>query len=197
MKKRKKQSALTLIEIIIALTIMGMILSLLWQALFGIQKKGLWQQKKAAVCLEKMVFYTKISDLFLKLSKEPPSLHTLSTADGQSLVIHASHPIEKEQDFSGYLTSTLSLKGGHITLTTQARSGHGSISDHFFTYVDEVTFVFFDEETRQWTREWKEEKKKIPTMMRIIYRQGKDVEELTFFPKGDVEPIVYPKRKSS
>jgi hypothetical protein len=191
----KKKHPLTLIEVIIALSLMGLVLTFLWQALFGVQKMLLKEEKAGVMCIDKALFYTKLSQLFLNLSKDPSSLYTANDEGRYCLVIHAMHPVEVQKEFSGMLKSWLFEDSGHIALSTLASSEKEKMTDLFFSYVESLSFSFYDEKAPSWVSEWPKEKKKIPTMIRINYTADKEEEELIFHPQHDIEPIIFPKNK--
>lgn len=196
MRKRKARS-LTLIEVVIALTLIGMILSLLWQAIFGLQRRSITEQKKSTSSVEKALFYTRLSQLFNCLDKDSAPLYTEKNSHSALpvFVVSAHHPIDTERAFSGLLKSSLTLEEGHITLTSYAKQGEETLKEHFFSHVKSLSISFFDPSLAQWKESWEKTSKNTPAIVRITYQRENKEEELFFFPSGEAAPILYPEDK--
>ncbi|MCX6987413.1 MAG: hypothetical protein NT065_04575 [Chlamydiae bacterium] len=188
---KKRSYRLTLIEVVIALALTGLIISYLWQSFFNSQK----QQASIGIIkegtLKKIYFQEKMSQLFISLNPEAPLFTPDSNkTEGIVLVLNALHPIDLDPDFSGAHKCVIKLLEDKKLCLIHLGENKKIRSEILFNDVNHIEIFFFHAEEKTWTNTWDKTDKTIPCMIKFII-SSKDREEYIFFPSQHIKPITY------
>ncbi len=110
-----RKRSLTLLEIIIAFTLLGFLLTALLPIYFQTKKQQILFEKGKEEILQRLRFYFRIKHLFenssIKVNKEG---HLVFTYD---------NPLDPDENFRTKVTSTLKWNGQQIVLNTTSENG--------------------------------------------------------------------------
>lgn len=195
MKKRKH--SLTLIEVVIALALTGLILSYLWQSFFNAQKQqtllGYWKEET----LKKLYFQEKMSSYFTSLENKGP-VFTVDAKEAPEILLglHTFHPIDPDPDFSGSYPCLLHLSEDKKLFLIHLGKNKKTKEELLLSDVHHLEILFFDPDARIWKRTWDQKEATIPCMIKFIV-ETKIKEEYVFFPSQYIQPISYPTKTAS
>ena len=188
---KKRSYSLTLIELVIALALTGLIMSYLWQSFFNGQKQqaSIGIMKEAA--LKKIYFQEKMSQLFISLNPETP-LFTPdpNKSEGIVLALNAIHPIDLDPDFSGAYQSVIKLLEDKKLCLIHLGKNKKIRSEVLFNEVNHIDILFFHPDEQIWTTIWDKTDETIPCMIKLII-SSEQKEEYIFFPSQHIKPITY------
>jgi len=194
--RKKHKFSLTLIEVMIALVLTGILMSFLWQAYFGLQKQLYKIEEKKAKSLEAIVFQQRVSKLISSVTKEDPLLYTLENRhQPKILIFKAEMPVDPDPDFSGSLLCGLYLSENNELSLTYWASEDKVRSEVLMEKVTAFDTYFYDEKNKTWEPIWPEHSKSMPVMIKCKITKGSTPEEYYFFPSQHLGPIIYPKPK--
>lgn len=201
MDRRRKTYSLTLLEVLIALGLAGVLLSGLLTFYIQISKKHIEikELKKTVMPIELM--RQRFCHLFAHAQTEqgdtPRFFHTLSHPDalGPALFFSYDYGIDPNPHFCGNLKGMLYLNARHeLCLTTW--SGEEARQEMFLEQIDYIEFNFFDAKKKEWKHTW-EKKNPLPPFFTLSWAtKSTPKHPLTcafFFPNADAK-ITYEKR---
>ncbi len=198
MDTRRKKNNLTLLEVLIALVLAGLILSGVLTFYFQISKKQIEikELKKTVMPIELM--RQRLSHLFAQAHIEqgdtPRFFYTLSHPDATSPALFFSYDygIDPDSHFCGKLKGMLYHNAqDQLCLVTWGEKG--SRQEVFLEQVEEISFNFFDVKKKQWRHTWGKKDPLPPffTMTWAFKSAPKDKLTSTFFfPNADAK-ITY------
>lgn len=201
MDVRKKTYSLTLLEVLIALVLAGLILGGLLSFFSQISKQQIQikELKKTAMPIELM--RQRLIHLFGQI-EQTDSLqffYTLPHPDavGPALFFSYQHNIDPDPDFCGNLKAMLYLNTNkQLCLATFAEKS--SRQEVLLDQIADCTFQFFDTKTKQWKGSW-QKKDRLPPFFTMTWASHQTPKHpLTqpfFFPNTDAL-ITYERRHS-
>lgn len=185
---RKKRS-LTLLEVIVAMLLLGFLLT----GLFNCFRQGL-QKNIAAKGLKQKVlqlelFQQKIKHLFLN-QKEVWIENHPDAKDRVLLLIH-DQKVDSEPQMCGSVQSMIYLTNRkELCLATWSATGMGRV-EILLDKVDSFNCLLFDPKKADWVEDWPKKKEEIPRMTSIVLKwDGKEL-RFVFFLNDDDEKITY------
>ena len=197
---RKHKYSLTLLEVVIALSLTGILLTFLWQAYFSSQKQLALMQSKKAVSLQKVLFQEKLSYLTSSLVKEGAS-HLVYTApckvsSSPMLVFQSLLPIDLDPDFSGPTLSGLYLTDTNLCLVHWANEDKMR-NEVLLKEVSSCEFLFFDAKQKAWNKEWSQKNQNAPEMIKIQITPKQSKRELSFLSDAASRTDPLPEEKKA
>ena len=187
---------MTLIEVMIALVLTGILMSFLWQAYFGLQKQLYKIEAKKAESLASVAFQERVSKLISSVSKQDHLLYTVENKhEPKILIFKAEMPVDPDPDFSGSLLCGLYLSENSELCITEWASENKARSEVLMEKVTGFDTYFYDENKKTWQPSWPENSKSMPVMIKCKIMRGSAIREYYFFPSQHLGPIIYPKPK--
>jgi hypothetical protein len=190
---KKKRRSLTLIEVVIALAITGMLISFLWQSYFNCQKQLIVLEANKKSYMEKIFFHETISDLIKRLrpNKRYSAVHTPNTDNSlnKTLIFYSDAHIDVDPDFTGPCYFGLIHMEKKLLLTHWG-SRNKKRTSVLMDGVDTVDFLFYNTSSKSWINYWDKKSISVPTMIKIKV-SNLAATEFLFFPQLDVQPIKY------
>lgn len=197
---RKRNYSLTLLEVIVALSLTGILLAFLWQSYFNSQKQLMTTQRKKTESLQKMLFQEKVSNLIAALVKEDSEklLYTVPSkiSSYPMLVFKTFLPVDLDPDFSGPVLSALYLTDAKDLCLVNWASNNKMRSEVLLKEISSCRFLFFDAKKKQWEENWPQKNEGFPEMIKLLITQKEKSETYLFFPTQHLGPIIYPKKKT-
>jgi len=197
---RKRKYSLTLLEVIVALSLTGLLLAFLWQAYFSSQKQLASTQMKKMESLQKLLFQEKVSGLITGLVKKDSEKILYTTPSKISsypmLVLNTCLPVDLDPDFSGPVLSALYLTDGNDLCLVNWADETKMRNEVLLKNVTACQFLFFDAKKKEWKDSWPQKEGRMPEMIKILISQKGVSDSYLFFPSQYLGPIIYPKKKS-
>ena len=197
MKKRK--SALTLLEVMIALSLTGMLLFILF-GLFKnmfIQSKGIQTTKEGV--LYRSFTQQRLSQALAKVKEDEAEKKPILYQEGyegcpSALFIHYDNGVDSSHAFSHEVQEVFYLNNKGCFCSDLIGANQTSRKDVFLQNVQSITWQFFNYETLQWQESWPKELNALPTMIKlsILEKSETNPHEFAFF-LFTTAPIVYSK----
>lgn len=190
---KKKRRSLTLIEVVIALAVTGILISFLWQSYFNCQKQLITLEAHKKSYMDKIFFHETISDLIIRLTpnKRCSPVHTPNTdsTHPKTLILYSDAHIDVDPDFTGPCYFGLIHMEKKLMLTHWGSSDKKRTSV-LLDDVEDVDFLFYNTLSKSWVKHWDKKSISVPMMIKIkIGNLGAN--EFIFFPQLDIEPIKY------
>jgi hypothetical protein len=192
--RRKKKGALTLLEVIIAISITGFLLSALW-GLYRNWHISHQKIQKSETRLYRIVFLKQRLQNICNSVAFPDGKNCVftSTEGGAPFVCFSYKPeIDIDPIFHQTLRSLLYFdsKAKTLCLCTFADEEHKRME----VLLDQVTCFdvsFFDRQTLCWTPSWSQDMEHLPLWMKILVETKEEKETLIFRLHHLEEPILY------
>ncbi len=195
MKKRKQP--LTLLEIVIALFLTGIILTTLLVFFKDYSLTNIKLKTVKEHVLARQTCYLRLNNLFssMQTPKNGTSgfyTDTYNESAKEALFFTFNNGADLDPDFCNTLKGVLYLtKGGALHLIIQGEGGK-TRKEVLFQNLSQFTLQFFDEEEKNWSPSWPRSKEKPPLMLKIELPEKKEKEPLVFsFFLPGVHPIIY------
>jgi hypothetical protein len=211
---KKRKSFFTLLELSVAFSLISIIVFFLLVGLknFFFMEKKIERAKEDM--MQNMHLQIRCNHLFSQLlpssflTRGTPALYTsLFPKETQNCLICAfDNGLDPDPKFSGPVLGRIFLnKNKELHLILWPLEKDGSIptiyrEEKLLTNVEKISFEFFTQEKKgtslcwRWVSKWPEEKKELPSMIRLCYqRQGKKI-PFAFFPPF-APPISYDKER--
>lgn len=188
-----RRYSFTLLEVMIALVLMGVLLS----ALLGIYRHIVVRNKELAILTEEIaereLIRKKLQFLFIHLSLESQknsSSFYLGKEEGQdALCILYDNGKDYETAFSGIVEGRIYAKDKKLFCKT--KGVNGLVRNEILARdIRALSFSFFDQKSAPqavWVAEWKENKTYVPAMIKMVL----DRTEFVFFPSVSFQPIDF------
>jgi type II secretory pathway pseudopilin PulG len=189
----RKRRSLTLLEIIIAITLFGFLLT----GLFNCFREGIKKNITAKVLKQKVLqlelFQQRLKNLFAELDKETGlSLKEHPEASGLALLAAYKQTADSDFEMCGVLQSMLFLnKNKELCLACWSEKGKGRI-EILLDKVDSFTCRLFDPTERAWAENWPSKKEEKPVMIAIDLKWDGKKMPFVFFLANSSEQISYP-----
>jgi len=192
--RRKKKFSLTLLEVVIAMGITGLLLSTLW-GIYRNWYNSYGQMQKSQVKLYRVLFAKhKIEHLCFSLARFPSNntLFTPEKTDTPSVFFSYKPKVDIDPAFRDTISSLLYVDSKAKTLCLTSWGEEGKVRQEVL--VDQVTgctFSFFDRQTSNWMAYWPEEIDHLPLWMKVELQTQEEKETLLFRISYPEEPILY------
>ena len=185
MKTLNKSQSLTLIEVIVAMTLMGIILTFLWQSYFNSQRSFIKMQEQKKIALSHLYFQEKMSLVMAQLQSDGSS--SIYTTKDSDVFFKISGDIDADSIFSKINTCSLVFSEDHCLRFIEWGKQEKTREEILFHSIQNVQFMFYDPINRSWLDHWEKENSLDPTMIKIII----DSHTFSFFPAKHPTPIFY------
>ena len=190
---KKKKRSLTLIEIIIALAITGMLISFLWQSYYNCQKQLIALEATKKSYIDKISFQQAVSSIVTRLTnnKNTASIHTpkCDRSLPKILILYADAQIDIDTDLSGPCYFGIGQCEDKLVMTQWGANEKKRVTS-LINGIQSVDFLFYDVASSSWVDFWDKKNKKTPLMIKIRI-DNSEKKEFVFFPQLNIEPIKY------
>ncbi|MBM3208147.1 MAG: hypothetical protein FJZ57_06030 [Chlamydiae bacterium] len=190
---KKKKRSLTLIEIIIALAITGMLISFLWQSYFNCQKQLVSLESNKKSYVDKILLQETISSIVTRLTsnKNTAAIHTpkCDISLPKILMLYADAQIDLDTDLSGPCYFGIGQSEDKLIMTQWGANEKKRVT-LLVNGIQNVDFLFYDVASSSWVDFWDKKNKKTPLMIKIRI-DNSEKKEFVFFPQLNIEPIKY------
>jgi Tfp pilus assembly protein PilE len=203
---RGQKRSITLLEIMIALTLAGILLAVVFNTYRHITLSHIKLEKaKVEVLANKMIsqrLITMLSNLNIdrpstqdKKTESTSPLYTLSLPESAYLTLNIEHDNGTDPDpsFCHHVKSVLFLSRHHqLCLVTYSSNGEQR-KEVFKENISEMKLQFFDPSEKEWMPSWDYNNKKLPPMLKLsLFSKQKEppLEFAFFIPEGEDE-VVY------
>jgi type II secretory pathway component PulJ len=196
-----KKHPLSLLEVVIALSLTAILMSVLFSFYRQSAVLNLKLEKNKQIVLERNVFQQRMMRVFDNLLWDkdqkkdfPISIHSKGDARGQTIQLTFDNGIEPSPEWGGRVSGRLFVdKNKQLVLETIGKDGSVR-KDIFFQKVDELQVVAFDVKEEAWSPNWDKKKKVLPPMIKmalIFETRKKTPVEYVFFIPTYPESIIY------
>jgi len=187
---RKKRS-LTLLEIVIAITLLGILLTGLFNFFLQGLKKSITAKELKQKVLQLELFQQRLKNLFSNLDEEAGFLlEKHPDATGLALMVSYKQSVDPEFEMCGPLQGMIFLnKNKELCLASWSESGKARI-EILLDKIDTFKCRLFDSEKGEWAEKWTMKNEEDPVMVAIDLKwDGKETPFVFFLPES--EPITY------
>lgn len=189
----KRKRALTLLEIVIAMVLLGFLLTSLFNCFYQGAKKNIAAKELKQKILYLELFQQRVKHLFATLDAENPLwLEKHSDAIGPALWVVYNQKVDVEPDMRGILEGMLFLnKNKELCFASWGENGKGRI-EVLLDNVNSFQCELFDSKKGEWKRAWTKKEENKPLMAKIDLKwNGKEV-PFAFFLYDPEEQAIYP-----
>ncbi len=202
---RKKTHSLTLLEVVIALTLAAILLTVLLQFFAQSNKQHIRVQEIKKTVLPIELMRQRLIHLISCLAT--PSIEkgeedlqfytqTSSIAQGDALFFSCDYEIDPDPAFCLKTQEMLYLNlEGQLCLLSWGKED-ASRQEVFLEGIKSLSFSFFDPKKKTWTRRW-DKKSPLPSLFKMIWAtkdMPKKPQECAFFFSTSDTPIIYKKQ---
>jgi type II secretory pathway component PulJ len=188
---RKKRS-FTLLEIAIAIMILGWLLTGLFNCIFQSLKKNVDARELKQKVVQLELFQQRLRNLFTQFDAEG-GLSSEQHPEAISVVLYAAYQQKADPDFEmcGMLQGMLFLnKKKELCLASWSATEKGRI-EILLDRVDSFACKFFDPKKKDWVLSWSKKREEDPVMIQIDLKwEGDEIRFVFFLPQPN-EQITY------
>ncbi len=188
----KKKRSLTLLEVVIAIALLGLLLTGLFNCFYQGLKKNITAKELKQKILHLELFQQRLKNLFSHLDGEAGlSLKKHPDAYGLALIFSYQQRIDPEFDMCGTLEGMIFLnKNKELCMTSWSEKGKAR-SEVLLDKIDLFKCRLFDPKTAEWAETWSAKNEEDPVMIAIDLKwEGKEMPFIFFLPKSD-QKITY------
>ncbi len=188
----KRKRSLTLLEVIIALTLLGILLTSLFNSFHQGLKKNITAKGLKQKVLQLELFQQRLKNLFSHLDCEAGmSLEKHPDAHGLALIVSYKHPVDSEFDMCGVLQGMIFLnKNKELCLISWSQKGKVR-NEILLDKIDTFKCRLFNPKKAEWSETWSIKNEEDPVMIAIDLKwEGKEMPFVFFFPESD-QKITY------
>lgn len=189
---RRKRS-LTLLEVIVAITLLGFLLTGLFNCFHQAIKKNITARELKQTVLQLELFQQRLKNLFSHLDGEAGiSLDKHPDAHGPALIVSYKQPVDPEFEMCGTLQGMIFLnKNKELCLTSWSETGKAR-NEILLDKIDLFKCRLFDPKHAEWAATWSTKNEEDPVMIAIDLKWGgKEMPFVFFFPDSN-HKITYP-----
>ena len=188
--RMKKRRALTLLEIMIAMVLLGVLLTGLFNAFRQAVKKNITTKELKQRILPLELFQQRIKVIFSHLYGESKLwLQPHPDSAGMALMVAHEQEADPEFDMCGPIQSMLYLTSAkELCLVNWSTQGRGRV-ETLMNKVEGFSCRLFDGE--EWVDAWPKNRKERPVMVEIKLKREKQDTPFVFFLSDPEEKIVY------
>jgi hypothetical protein len=189
----KKKHSLTLLEVIVAIALLGILLTGLFNCFRQGLKKNIAAKELKQKVLQLELFRLRLKNCFATWDQESGmSLQRHPEASGLALIAAYQQTEDREFDMCGVLEAMLFLnRNKELCLASWSEKGKGRI-EILLDKVDAFKCRLFDPKKGEWTEEWPSKKEENPVMVAIDLKWGGEEMPFVFFLSDSSEKISYP-----
>lgn len=190
---KSRRKSFTLIEVVIAMLLMGMLLTFSFQVLKNI---ALTQNKLALdkeKILERAYFNERFSLVFSHLTPEDKFKAT-EIAGHKGLLFSYDEGLDSDPAYNGDVFGFLYQDKDYLIFQTWPRKEFDKgqrRKEFFFKNGSDFSWQLYDPESRSWIEHW--DKKKLPALIKIKIKQEKELVEYGFIVPNNRLEITLPK----
>jgi|GEM_PF-1958099 len=193
---RKKKYSLTLIELLVAIFLTGILLTLLWQTYHVYVKQASLLRQKQQDVYKVLFVKQRIDKLFAQgiRCQSKTSLFTPKQRDGDSCsfcLLYEGGP-DPDPSFNGPLRSLLYVDDRKRLCLATWSFDRKSTVEVLQEDILSFSLSYFHKDHKVWQQEWPETITQLPLWVRCTYTTPKGEEILTFQVQMPEDPIIYP-----
>jgi prepilin-type N-terminal cleavage/methylation domain-containing protein len=185
----KRRRAFTLLEVMIAIALLGFLLTELFHCLQSGLKKGIEARQLKQKVLQVELFQERLKNLFSHFRNDETelTLENHSDAKGKALLFTYNQEIDPDVEMQGTIQSMLYLNGKQeLCLASWSEAGKARM-ETLLDKIDGFECRLFDAKKAEWIDEDEEE----PVMVKIDLKWEGETMPFVFF-LGEAQPIKYP-----
>lgn len=189
---RKKRCPFTLLEIMIAITLMGILSTVLFSSLRHVLFANAEIQRLKQESHSKVVFKHRLEQMFSKLSNEKKGSAILDYQEKPiSLTIQYKNGLERDSKFWHTVEGKLYIDQESKTIWLKTISKEGQREEILFQGAKGLSFLFFNPETKKWEEKW-DSPSEVPLMLQVrIERIEDEPLDFAFFLDSNEQGIVF------
>ncbi len=189
----KHKRALTLLEIIIAMALLGFLLTALFNCFYQGAKKNIAAKELKQKILYLELFQQRVKNLFAALDGENPLwLEKHPDTIGPALCALYNQKVDMEPDMRGVLEGMLFLnKNKELCLASWGENGQGRI-EVLLDNVSSFQCELFDSKKGEWKRVWTKKEENKPLMAKFDLNWNGKAVPFAFFLNDPEEKATYP-----
>lgn len=199
-KQKKRKNAFTLIEIVIAFTLLGALIYSLYLGFGSLSRAHIHFQQAQKESMDKAKLQLRLHQLLDALVEEVDSAFRFHTGyfpgSKHTALFFTFYPTDHDPKFAVPLNSVLFLDlKNRLQLLSKNSNGDERI-EILAEKTEKVVLDFFDEEEKIWKNEWSKENPIPPLIVRIqLTFISKTEANYVFFLNPNPPPIIYPLEK--
>ncbi|MES2122803.1 MAG: hypothetical protein V4492_08530 [Chlamydiota bacterium] len=199
----KRSYRFTLLEVVIAIALLGVILSALFGCFQQTLKKNIVARELKQKVLQIELLNSRLQQLFAHLESGKDAalwLQEYSGAKNEALFVTYSQTIDRDPLFLGALTGVLYLDAkGQLVIETKGKK-EAKRTEVLLDGVGSLRWDLFDPVQGKWSAEWPKKKAKTPAMIRLSFdwkrpgsrtKKNLGIPPLVYFISSPGEPITY------
>ncbi len=199
----KKSYRFTLLEVVIAIALLGVMLSALFGCFQQTLKKNIVARELKQKVLQIELLNSRLQQLFAHLAAGKEGalwLQEYTGAKNNALFVTYSQTIDRDPLFLGALTGVLYLDAkGQLVIETKGKKEAKRI-EILLDQVGALRWELFDPVQGKWNAEWPKKKAKSPAMIRLSFdwktqsnrtKKNLGIPPLVYFISPPGEPITY------
>jgi len=192
--KKKKKNPLTLLEVTIAISITGFLLSALW----GMYKN--WyasydKSMKMQAGLHRTIFFKqRLEHLFSSVANPFETNYIFTPKNQNSICFSYIGSPDPDPVFNKTVRSLLYIDVSKVLCLTTWSRDLQSRTEVLIDGVSELAISFFDRETGVWQPVWPEETDHLPLWVKLKVKTEKEEEDFVFKASHPKEPILFLER---
>ena len=184
-----KKRTLTLLEIVIAMVLMGILLTGLFNVFRQGLKKNIAAKEMKQKVLQLELFQQKMKNLFA--SESSVYLEKHPEASGLALITSFEEKADPESSMCGTLDGMVYLNDKkQLCFASWSEKGNGRV-EVLLDKVDRFQCQLFDAKKGEWMESWPRKKEEIPVMLSLKLEWDKKEIPFVFFLSDPSERITY------
>ena len=188
-KRAKRTYKLTLIEVVIAMVLLGILLTSLFSSYRQTLKNNITLKTVKQTVQQIEVFHQRIRSLLLPPHNKKIWLQPHPDALGAGLMLSFEQPIDKDLDFCGELQGMLFFNAQHQLLFVTWGHNQQTRLETLLEDVESMQCEFFDADLGKWFKEWPHKKTEKPVMVKITLKYQKKELPFVYFLDSASTPI--------
>lgn len=192
---KKKKYSFTLLEVVIAVALLGVMLSALFSCFQQTIKKNIVAREVKQRVLQTELLDQRLKNIFSRLDTGRGAaiwLDEHSGAKNQALFVAFAQQTDRDPLFLGPLQGVVYADGkGHLVVETEGKK-ESKRSEVLMEQIAALRFELFDAEQGKWSTQWPKKKAKTPAMIKLtLERRAKETTSLVYFLSAPGEPITF------
>jgi len=190
----KKKYSLTLLEVVIAIALLGLLLTSLFNFFHRGLKTGMKAKELKQKVLQLELFQQRLKNLFSHLDEESELLlEKHPDAMGLALIVWYEQPVDPEFEMCGTLQGMVFLnKNKELCLASWSEKGKARI-EILLDKIDAFKCQLFDHKKGEWVEKWNRDNEDGPVMIAIdLKRKELEMPFVFFLPES--QQITYPSK---
>lgn len=196
-----RKRSLSLIEVVIALALTSLLLSVLFQ---GYRQLPI-AQKKAQAISSKILSLKKVdqtlsslfSNVIPQVNDDKPTLYTVMIPESHFPALFLTYfgEIDPDPDFSELVQGALFVSRDHELCFTTWGKGEKSRTDLLLTGISSLSFSFFEPRWKQWTENWPLHHPAFPPLIEVTLKFTDQKEQTFAYSLPEAIDITYRSQK--